>query len=261
MAAKIDPNNRRSRVSDEDGNIIVIKDLMKVYKGGVDVIALDNINLKIKGGEFLAIVGPSGSGKSTLLNMIGLLDTPTGGQILLKGTDVTKISSNDRAKLRNKELGFVFQYHHLIPEFTALENVMMPMLIAGVDKAKARERSKALLDSVGLGDRLDNKPNELSGGQNQRVAVARALVNSPSVVIGDELTGNLDTKSSNRIYELLRELNRKMNQTFILVTHDMVMAEKTDRILRIVDGKIVCELLRDGDKFVASERCELGRDD
>jgi lipoprotein-releasing system ATP-binding protein len=261
MAAKIDPNNRRSRVSDEDGNIIVIKDLMKVYKGGVDVIALDNINLKIKSGEFLAIVGPSGSGKSTLLNMIGLLDTPTGGQIFLKGTDVTRISSNDRAKLRNKELGFVFQYHHLIPEFTALENVMMPMLIAGVDKAKARERSKALLDSVGLGDRLDNKPNELSGGQNQRVAVARALVNSPSVVIGDELTGNLDTKSSNRIYELLRELNRKMNQTFILVTHDMVMAEKTDRILRIVDGKIVCELLRDGDKFVASERCELGRDD
>ena len=261
MAERLVPIRRQSRVSDEDGSIIVIKDLMKVYKGGVDVIALDNVNLRIKGGEFLAIVGPSGSGKSTLLNMIGLLDTPTGGQIFLKGIDVTRISPNDRAKLRNKELGFVFQYHHLIPEFSALENVMMPMLIAGVDKATSRERAKALLDSVGLGDRLDNKPNQLSGGQNQRVAVARALVNSPSVVIGDELTGNLDTKSSNRIYELLRELNRKMNQTFILVTHDMVMAEKTDRILQIVDGKLVCELLRDGDKFVSSELCELGRDD
>ena len=237
----------------ENSDIIVIKDLMKVYKGGVDVVALDNINLNIRSGEFLAIVGPSGSGKSTLLNMIGLLDTPTSGQITLKGTDVTKVSPNERARLRNKELGFVFQYHHLIPElFTALENVMMPLLIAGEDKTVARDRAKALLDDVGLGDRLDNRPNQLSGGQNQRVAVARALVNRPSVVIGDELTGNLDTKSSNRIYELLRELNRKTNQTFILVTHDIVMAEKTDRILRIVDGKMVSELKRDGDKFVSS---------
>ena len=244
-----------------DNDIIVIRNLMKVYKGGVDVVALDNINLNIKSGEFLAIVGPSGSGKSTLLNMIGLLDTPTSGQILLKGIDVTKINPNDRARLRNKELGFVFQYHHLIPEFTALENVMMPMLIAGDKKTEARDRAKALLDDVDLGDRLDNKPNQLSGGQNQRVAVARALVNRPSVVIGDELTGNLDTKSSNRIYDLLRDLNKKINQTFILVTHDMALAEKTDRILRIVDGKIVCELKKKGDAFVTSESCELGEDD
>jgi lipoprotein-releasing system ATP-binding protein len=242
---------------DLDNNIIVIQNLMKVYKGGVDVVALDNINLQIKRGEFLAIVGPSGSGKSTLLNMIGLLDAPTSGQIFLKGIDVTKISPNERAHLRNKELGFVFQYHHLIPEFSALENVMMPMLIAGISKTEASERAKALLEEVGLGDRLNNKPNQLSGGQNQRVAVARALVNQPSVVIGDELTGNLDTKSSNRIYDLLRDLNRKINQTFILVTHDMVMAEKTDRILRIVDGKIVCELNRVGDKFISSELCQL----
>ena len=244
-----------------DNDIIVIRNLMKVYKGGVDVVALDNINLNIKSGEFLAIVGPSGSGKSTLLNMIGLLDTPTSGQILLKGIDVTKINPNDRARLRNKELGFVFQYHHLIPEFTALENVMMPMLIAGDKKTEARDRAKALLDDVDLGDRLDNKPNQLSGGQNQRVAVARALVNRPSVVIGDELTGNLDTKSSNRIYDLLRDLNKKINKTFILVTHDMALAEKTDRILRIVDGKIVCELKKKGDAFVTSESCELGEDD
>lgn len=240
----------------ENADIIVIRDLMKVYKGGVDVVALDDINLNIRSGEFLAIVGPSGSGKSTLLNMIGLLDTPTSGQITLKGMDVTKINPNERARLRNKELGFVFQYHYLIPEFTALENVMMPMLIAGENKTLARDRAKALLDDVGLGDRLDNRPNQLSGGQNQRVAVARALVNRPSVVIGDELTGNLDTKSSNRIYELLRELNRKTNQTFILVTHDIVMAEKTDRILRIVDGKIVSELKRVGDKFVSSGKDE-----
>ena len=245
-----------SGIKAADNNVIAIRNLMKVYKGGVDVVALDNINLNIKSGEFLAIVGPSGSGKSTLLNMIGLLDTPTSGKILLKGIDVTEISPNDRARLRNEELGFVFQYHHLIPEFTALENVMMPMLIAGENKTKAKDQAKALLDNVGLGDRLDNRPNQLSGGQNQRVAVARVLVNQPSVVIGDELTGNLDTKSSNRIYELLRDLNRKMNQTFILVTHDMVMAEKTDRILRIVDGKIVSELRREGDRFICTRNGE-----
>lgn len=241
-------------------NIIVIKNLKKIYKGGVDVIALNDINLEIKGGEFLAIVGPSGSGKSTLLNMIGLLDTPTSGQILLRDIDVTEASPNKRARLRNRELGFVFQYHHLIPEFSALENVMIPMLIAGKSNAEARERARELLLSVGLEDRLGNRPSQLSGGQNQRVAVARALVNRPSIVIGDELTGNLDTKTSDRIYELLRDLNRKMNQTFILVTHDMRMAEKTDRILRIVDGKIVCELRRKGDGFVESDACDFDED-
>ena len=137
---------------------------------------------------------------------------------------------------------------------------MMPMLIAGVDKSEARTRAEAMLDDVGLKDRMNHKPNEMSGGQNQRVAVARALVNHPSVIIGDELTGNLDTKSSNRIYELLRDLNRKMNQTFILVTHDMAMAEKTDRIIRIVDGKVVCELNREGDKFRSTDHCDLGED-
>jgi lipoprotein-releasing system ATP-binding protein len=181
-----DKDSTNSGFKATDNNIIVIRNLMKVYKGGVDVVALDSINLDIKGGEFLAIVGPSGSGKSTLLNMIGLLDTPTSGQILLKGIDVTKISPNDRARLRNEELGFVFQYHHLIPEFTALENVMMPMLIAGKNKTEAKDQAKALLDDVGLGDRMGSKPSQLSGGQNQRVAVARALVNRPSVVIGDD---------------------------------------------------------------------------
>jgi lipoprotein-releasing system ATP-binding protein len=243
-----------------NNNIIVIRNLTKIYKGGVDVVALSDINLQIKAGEFLAIVGPSGSGKSTLLNMIGLLDTPTSGQIILKGIDVTAASPNERARLRNKELGFVFQYHHLIPEFSALENVMMPMLIAGASKAEAQDKARELLVAVGLEDRLKSRPGQLSGGQNQRVAVARALANEPSIVIGDELTGNLDTKTSDRIYELLRDLNGRMNQTFILVTHDMRMAEKTDRILRIVDGRIVCELHRQEGGFMESETCDLRED-
>jgi len=245
-------------VSDD---IIVLRDLSKIYGSGVEVRALDGVNVSIEAGEFVAIVGPSGSGKSTLLNMIGLLDTPSSGQIFLKGIDVSRASPEERARLRNQELGFVFQYHHLIPEFSALENVMMPMLIAKKSKAEAREKASELLSAVGLADRQQNRPNQLSGGQNQRVAVARALANGPSIVIGDELTGNLDTKSSDLIYNLLRELNRKINQTFILVTHDMTLAEKTDRILRIVDGKMVCEMRRGDEGFVASDGCELGEDD
>jgi lipoprotein-releasing system ATP-binding protein len=239
-------------------DIIVLKDLSKIYGNGVEVRALDGVSVKIKAGEFVAIVGPSGSGKSTLLNMIGLLDTPSVGQIFLKGIDVSQASPEERARLRSHELGFVFQYHHLIPEFSALENVMMPMLIAKKGRAAAKERALELLSAVGLADRRDSRPNQLSGGQNQRVAVARALANGPSIVIGDELTGNLDTKSSDLIYNLLRELNRKINQTFILVTHDMTLAEKTDRILRIVDGKIVCEMRRKDGGFISSEICDLG---
>jgi lipoprotein-releasing system ATP-binding protein len=245
-------------VSDD---IIVLKNLSKIYGNGVEVRALDGISVRIKAGEFVAIVGPSGSGKSTLLNMIGLLDTPSIGQIFLKGIDVSQASPEERARLRSQELGFVFQYHHLIPEFSALENVMMPMLIAKKSKAVAKERGLELLSAVGLADRRDSRPNQLSGGQNQRVAVARALANGPSIVIGDELTGNLDTKTSDLIYNLLRELNRKINQTFILVTHDMALAEKTDRILRIVDGKLVCEMRRKEGVFVTGESCDLGEDD
>ena len=242
-------------------DIIVLKDLSKIYGNGVEVRALDGVSLTIEAGEFVAIVGPSGSGKSTLLNMIGLLDTPSRGQIFLKGIDVSRASAEERAHLRNRELGFVFQYHHLIPEFSALENVMMPMLICKTSKAIARARAEELLKAVGLTDRMNNKPSQLSGGQNQRVAVARALANGPSIVIGDELTGNLDTKSSKLIYDLLRDLNKKINQTFILVTHDMTLAEKTDRILRIVDGKLVCEMRRSDGGFVAGESCDLGEDD
>jgi len=219
--------------------MIEIRDLTRIYGDGAEVRALDGVNLDIGRGEFLAIIGPSGSGKSTLLNQIGILDTPTSGRILLDGVDITKSSEKERSRLRNRKLGFIFQYHHLLPDFNAIENVMMPLLINGVKRSKARKIASRMLEEVGLFDRMDHRPNELSGGQNQRVAIARALVNSPEIVIGDEPTGNLDSRASDAIYELLRRLNREHEQTFILVTHDEAMAAKTDRVIRIVDGQIV----------------------
>ena len=226
--------------------IIQIKNLTKIFGDGVEIKALDGVDLDIERGEFLAIIGPSGSGKSTLLNQIGILDTPTSGTILLNGVDVTEMSDKERSRTRNKELGFIFQYHHLLPDFNALENVMMPLLISGVKRSEARETARKVLEEVGLGDRMDHRPNQLSGGQNQRVAIARALVNKPSIVIGDEPTGNLDSKASENIYELLRQLNREHNQTFILVTHDERMAVKTDRIIRLVDGRVAENSINSG---------------
>jgi lipoprotein-releasing system ATP-binding protein len=222
-----------------DDKIIQIRNLTRTYVDGVEIKALDEVDLDIERGEFLAIVGPSGSGKSTLLNLIGILDTPTSGTILLKGINITGMSDKERSRMRNQELGFIFQYHHLLPDFNALENVMMPMLINGIKSSKAHENARQMLEEVGMGDRLYHRSNQLSGGQNQRVAIARALVNNPSIVIGDEPTGNLDSKSSENIYELLRKLNSEHNQTFILVTHDERMAAKTDRIIKLVDGKII----------------------
>nr|QNO44974.1 putative ABC transporter ATP-binding protein [Methanosarcinales archaeon ANME-2c ERB4] len=219
--------------------IIEIRNLTRIYGDGSEVRALDGVNLDIERGEFLAIIGPSGSGKSTLLNQIGILDTPTSGTILLDGVDITKASEKERSRLRNRKIGFIFQYHHLLPDFNAIENVMMPLLINGVKRSKARKMASQMLEEVGLDDRADHRPNQLSGGQNQRVAIARALANSPEIVIGDEPTGNLDSKASDAIYELLRRLNHEHNQTFILVTHDAQMAAKTDRIIRLVDGRIV----------------------
>ncbi len=221
-----------------DKYIIRIRNLTKIFGDGVEIKALDGVDLDIVRGEFLSIIGPSGSGKSTLLNQIGILDTPTSGTILLNGVDVTKMSDKERSRTRNKELGFIFQYHHLLPDFNALENVMMPLLISGIKSSQAREVARKVLDEVGLGDRMKHRPNQLSGGQNQRVAIARALANKPSIVIGDEPTGNLDSKASDNIYELLRQLNSEHNQTFILVTHDESMAAKTDRIIRLVDGRV-----------------------
>ena len=225
----------------EERPIIELKNLTKIYKNGMEFRALDNANLKIKKGEFVAIVGPSGSGKSTLMHMIGLLDTPSSGTLMIDGRDVTNMSDKERSEMRNRMLGFVFQYHHLLPDFTAMENVIMPLLIAGKSRKEAQEIAENLLKEVGLEDRMDHKPGELSGGQNQRVAIARALSCSPAIVLGDEPTGNLDTKTGDMIYELLRELNKEYNQTFIVVTHNDDMALKADRIIRLVDGKITAQ--------------------
>src|SRR5665647_587061 len=222
----------------EENPIIELKNLTKSYKNGMEFRALDNANLKIEKGEFVAIVGPSGSGKSTLMHLIGLLDTPGSGTLLLDSNDVTKLSDKERSEMRNRMLGFVFQYHHLLPDFTALENVIMPLLIAGKNRKEAKAIAEKLLKEVGLEDRMDHRPGELSGGQNQRVAVARALSCSPAIVLGDEPTGNLDTKTGDMIYELLRRLNKDYNQTFIVVTHNEDLASKADRIIRLVDGKI-----------------------
>jgi len=223
----------------ETDQIITIRGLTKIYGDGVEVRALDGLDMEVTRGEFLSIVGPSGSGKSTLLHMIGILDTPSSGTVVIDGQDVTQMSEMQRSQARNRLLGFIFQYHHLLPDFSALENVMMPILIAGKSRDEAKKEAISLLEQVNLSDRLNHYPNQLSGGQNQRVAVARALANNPKIVIGDEPTGNLDSHSSDMVYELLRKLNREMGQTFILVTHDENMANKTDRIVRIVDGKIV----------------------
>lgn len=225
----------------EESPIIELKNLTKTYKNGIEFHALDNANLKIKKGEFVAIVGPSGSGKSTLMHLIGLLDTPTSGTLLIDRKDVTNLSDKERSEIRNQMLGFVFQYHHLLPDFTALENVMMPLLIAGKKRKEAKEVAEKFLKEVGLENRMDHKPGELSGGQNQRVAIARALSCSPAIVLGDEPTGNLDTKTGEMIYELLRRLNKEYNQTFIVVTHNDDMALKADRIIRLVDGKIMVQ--------------------
>jgi lipoprotein-releasing system ATP-binding protein len=225
----------------EESPVIELKNLTKVYQNGVEFRALDNANLRIKKGEFVAIVGPSGSGKSTLMHLIGLLDTPSSGTLLINGKDVTKMSDKERSGMRNRILGFVFQYHHLLPDFTALENVMMPLLIAGKSREKAKNVAEELLKKVGLEGRMDHRPGELSGGQNQRVAIARALSCSPAIVLGDEPTGNLDTKTGDMIYELLRQLNREYNQTFIVVTHNEDLASKADKIIRLVDGKITVQ--------------------
>ena len=222
----------------DESPVIELQNLTKVYQNGVEFRALDNANLRIKKGEFVAIVGPSGSGKSTLMHLIGLLDTPSSGTLLIDGKDVTKMSDKERSIMRNRILGFVFQYHHLLPDFTALENVMMPLLISGKNRKEATEIAEKLLKEVGLEERMDHKPGELSGGQNQRVAIARALSCSPAIILGDEPTGNLDTKTGDLIYKLLRRLNREYNQTFIVVTHNEDLASKADRIIRLVDGKI-----------------------
>jgi len=218
--------------------IIEVKKLQKRYLMGDEVIdALKSIDLKVQKNEYLALMGPSGSGKSTLMNLIGCLDSPTSGEYILHGIDVSKMSDSELADVRNKEIGFVFQTFNLLPRMTALENVALPLVYAGVSKVDREERAKKVLLEVGLADRMTHKPNELSGGQRQRVAIARALINNPAIILADEPTGNLDSKTSEEIMNIFKEIHKRGN-TIIVVTHEPDIAAFADRIVRLKDGYI-----------------------
>jgi len=218
--------------------IIKIDDLKKIYIMGVEKVhALDGVSLEISKNEYVALMGPSGSGKSTLMNLVGLLDTPTSGDYYFSDYHVSKMSDSELASFRNKEIGFVFQTFNLLPRLTALENVALPLVYAGMGKKKRLERAREVLESVGLGDRVEHTPNELSGGQRQRVAIARALVNNPSIILADEPTGNLDTKTSIEIMEIFEDLHAKGN-TIIVVTHEPDIAKHAHRIIKLRDGKL-----------------------
>ena len=219
-------------------NVIEVKDLEKTYHvGDIEVNALRGVNFTIKKGQFSAIMGPSGSGKSTLMHIIGCLDSPTKGRYHLNGENVAHLSDDQLAGIRNKEIGFVFQKFHLLPRNTALDNVMLPLRYAKIDKRKRTDQAIKVLSQVGLEDRMHHKPSELSGGQQQRVAIARALVNSPAILFADEPTGNLDSKTGKEVMTFLHELNNK-GQTIVLITHEKEIAEQTERTIFIRDGKI-----------------------
>lgn len=227
-------------------NVISIKDLNKVYKNGsVEVHALKNINLEIKHGEFIAIMGHSGSGKSTLMNILGCLDRPSSGEYLLDGTNISSLSQDELSLIRNKKIGFVFQAFNLIPRTNVLRNVELPMIYAKVKSSQRIKRAEELLEKVGLGERIYHLPNELSGGQKQRVAIARALANNPPIILADEPTGNLDTKSSDEIMEIFTELNNEGNSV-ILVTHEPEIAEYADRVIVFRDGTIIEDRRKEG---------------
>lgn len=218
--------------------IIQLSDIRRTYRMGSEIIrALDGVDLEIKQNQYVAIMGPSGSGKSTLMNILGCLDTPSSGQYFLNGTDVSRMGDGELARIRNKEIGFVFQTFNLLSRSSSLENVAMPLVYAGLGKKARIDRATEVLASVGLGDRVHHKPNELSGGQRQRVAVARALVNDPSIILADEPTGNLDTKTSYEIMSLFEDLHQ-LGNTLILVTHEEDIAQYAETVIRLRDGKI-----------------------
>lgn len=224
--------------------IIETKGVTKTYQmGEVEVHALRGVDLKIHEGEFLAIVGASGSGKSTLMHTIGILDTPTSGKVYLHGEDVSELTPEERAEIRNKYIGFVFQTFNLLKRTTALDNVALPFIYSGVEENQRNERAKVVLNKVGLGERLDHHSTQLSGGQQQRVAIARALVNNPSLILADEPTGNLDSKSGKEIMNILGELNKQGN-TIVLVTHEVGIASSARRIVEIKDGEIISDKIK-----------------
>ncbi len=225
--------------------LIELQNVSKIYKlGKTEIQALKNISLKIERGEAIAIIGPSGCGKSTLLHLIGCLDKPTSGKILIDGKDVSKMNENELAKIRREKIGFVFQFFHLIPTLNALENVVLPMIFAKVPERERNKRALELLRLVGLEKRIYHKRSELSGGEIQRVAIARALANNPEIILADEPTGNLDSKSGKEIMEYLLKLNQERNATLIVVTHNLAMVKNFRRKIYLRDGKIIKEEIR-----------------
>ncbi|HKZ16064.1 MAG TPA: ABC transporter ATP-binding protein [Geobacteraceae bacterium] len=220
-------------------NLLEVKELRKSFGSGASrVDVLKGINLAVEPGETIALVGASGAGKSTLLHIMGALDRPTTGEILFKGKDIFQLSDASLASFRNHSVGFVFQFHHLLPEFSALENAMMPAIISGMNRGEAEALAVELLTDVGLGHRLSHKPGELSGGEQQRVAIARALIQSPPLLLADEPTGNLDTRTSEEVHSLLSEIHEKKGITLVIVTHNENLASRMGKIIRLVDGNI-----------------------